>query len=79
MIQHHFFYYVYILKSRSFDEIYIRSTNNLLKRFDAHNIGMNISTRRYTPWKLMYYEAYREEKIARKAITQETYWPSMVR
>jgi len=58
-------YYVYVLRSRSFDELYIGSTNDLKRRLRDHNNGKHFSTRRYAPWKLVYYEAYCEEKLAR--------------
>lgn len=29
----------------------------LKKRVKEHNRGLNLSTRRYAPWKLVYYEA----------------------
>lgn len=58
-------YYVYILKSKLYDQIYIGSTNDLRKRLSEHNDGQGISTKRYKPWKLLYYEAYHEETMAR--------------
>src|SRR3989338_4511110 len=58
-------YYVYILKSSSANEIYIGSTNNLDRRLTEHNNGAEISTRRYVPWSLYYYEANPTEKLAR--------------
>ena len=58
-------YYVYLLKSGSANEIYIGSTNNLERRLTEHNNGAEISTRRYVPWSLYYYEAYPTEKLAR--------------
>src|SRR3990167_3191681 len=58
-------YYVYLLNSGSANEIYIGSTNNLERRLTEHNNGAEISTRRYVPWSLYYYEAYPTEKLAR--------------
>jgi len=58
-------YYVYILKSESREEIYIGSTSNLNRRIKEHNEGKEISTKRYAPWFLYYYEAYLMEKSAR--------------
>jgi len=58
-------YYVYILKSKFNGEIYIGSTNNLERRLKEHNSGVEISTKRYIPWSLYYYEAYLIEKLAR--------------
>ena len=59
-------HYVYILQSELNGELYTGSTNNLRKRFQEHNNGNVISTKRYRPWKLVYYEAYRTEELARR-------------
>ncbi|OHA15475.1 MAG: hypothetical protein A3A10_02245 [Candidatus Tagabacteria bacterium RIFCSPLOWO2_01_FULL_42_9] len=64
---HHFFmHYVYFLKSKKYDEIYTGSTNDLRRRLFEHNNGAEISTKRYKPWRLIYYEAYQSEKDARE-------------
>ena len=51
------FYYVYVLESQKSGEHYIGCTNNLIRRFVQHNSGLNISTKPYRPWRLIYYEA----------------------
>lgn len=58
-------YYVYILQSKLNSELYTGSSNDLKKRFQKHNDGKVTSTKRYKPWKLIYYEAYQTEKLAR--------------
>jgi len=58
-------WYVYVLKSKVKDEIYIGSTNDLRRRLKEHNDGQEISTKRYMPWSLYYYEAYLMQKLAR--------------
>lgn len=58
-------YYVYILESKLNSEPYTGSSNDLKKRFQEHNDGKVTSTKRYKPWKLIYYEAYQTEKLAR--------------
>jgi len=51
-------FYVYVLQSESRDdEIYVGITIDLRNRMIEHNKGLNTSTARYTPWKLIYYEA----------------------
>jgi len=51
-------FYVYILQSLSKkDELYIGFTKDLKNRLVEHNQKQNFSTKRYTPWKLIYYEA----------------------
>lgn len=59
-------YYVYLLKSKNYNEIYVGSTNDLKRRLLEHNNGKEISTKRYKPWKLTYYEAYQSEGDARE-------------
>src|SRR4030042_2384730 len=59
-------YYVYFIKSKKYNESYVGSTNNLRRRFFEHNNGMEISTKRYKLWQLVYYEAYQSEKDARE-------------
>ena len=59
-------YYVYVLSSIGWiNELYIGSTNDLRSRIKTHNDGKSPSTRRYLPWKLIYYEAYETESLAR--------------
>ena len=60
------FYYVYILESRKTDDLYVGYTADLRKRFKEHNRGLNFSTKPYTPWQLIHYEAYRNEKDAKR-------------
>ena len=62
-------YYVYVLynldksPSRNF---YIGLTNNLSKRIKEHNAGESSWTKKFGPWKLIYYESYLSAKDARK-------------
>lgn len=58
------FYYVYVLQSLKIDWIYVGSTSDLRKRFKSHNDGENLSTKGYTPFKLIFYEAYLSKKDA---------------
>jgi len=51
-------WYVYILKSRKYHWFYIGLTNNLRDRYKLHNEGKVKSTRKFKPFKLIYYEAY---------------------
>lgn len=59
-------YYVYILKSKKDGKSYIGSTNDLRRRFKMHNTGKVYSTKDRTPLVLIYYEAYRSDKDARR-------------
>ena len=51
-------FYVYCLRSeKEKEELYFGFTSDLKNRLQEHNSGKNISTKRYLPWKLIYYEA----------------------
>jgi putative endonuclease len=50
-------FYIYLLESEKNKEFYIGYTSDLKKRLTEHNKGLNFSTKRYLPWKLIYYEA----------------------
>lgn len=60
------FYYVYVLESLSHDEWYIGHTVDLRKRLKEHNRGETFSTKRYMPWKLIYYESCLHELDAKR-------------
>jgi putative endonuclease len=60
-------FYTYILQSLSVkDELYIGYTNDLKRRFKEHNQKQNFSTKRYAPWRLIYYEACLNEIDAKR-------------
>lgn len=56
---------MYILKSKFNGQIYVGSTRDLKNRLVEHNNARSISTKRYIPWEVIYYEAYLQEKLAR--------------
>jgi len=59
-------YYVYVLQSIKYSEkIYIGYTGNLNNRIKQHNQGLSNYTSRFLPWKIIYYEAFLTEKLAR--------------
>lgn len=57
---------MYILKSLKNNTLYIGSTSDLRRRFVEHNSGQGGYTKKYAPYELVYYEAYRSEKDARE-------------
>lgn len=59
-------FYVYILKSKKDLKLYTGSTNDLRKRFREHNDGKVFSTKSRRPFEIIYHEAYKSEKDARK-------------
>ncbi len=59
-------FYIYLLESCRNKEKYIGYTTDLRKRLVEHNQGLTVSTKRYRPWKLIYYEACIEESDAKR-------------
>ena len=58
-------YYVYLLKSKKDNKLYIGFTNDLERRILEHNQGLNFSTKHRRPLSLIYYEAYGSSKDAK--------------
>ncbi len=58
-------FYVYVLKSRKDNSLYIGYTNDLKRRLEEHNGGKNKSTKFKTSFELIYYEAYKSESDAK--------------
>jgi len=59
-------YYVYVIKSKIKNWIYIGFTSDLRKRFQEHNRGKVRSTKSNKPFTLVYYEAYKNKFDALK-------------
>jgi len=57
-------YYLYILKSKKDNHLYIGYTSDLKRRLAEHNKGLNKSTKYRRPFELVYYEAYKSQKDA---------------
>jgi len=51
-------YCVYILQSLKNKSLYIGCTSDLKNRVSEHNKGKSYHTKKYMPWKLIYYEGY---------------------
>ena len=60
------FFYVYVLESKLHKEHYIGSTENLIRRVKEHNLGLSPSTKRYKPYRLIYYEACLNQQDAKR-------------
>lgn len=58
--------YLYLIKSKHRNWIYIGSTKDLKTRFKDHNEEKVRSTKFYKPFELIYYEAYNNYRLARK-------------
>lgn len=63
-------YYVYILFSKKANKLYTGLTEDLRKRLDEHNQGLNQSTKFGIPWTLVFYAAFPSK---RKAVEFEQY------
>jgi len=59
-------FYVYLLRSKKDNKLYIGYTNDLRRRLEEHNSGKNKSTKYRRPLELIYYEAYKSEQDARQ-------------
>ena len=57
-------YYVYILQSKKDNDLYTGCTNDLKKRFLLHNSGKIFSTKDRKPFKIIYYEAFLNQRDA---------------
>ena len=85
-LQHHM-HYVYRLHSeRLLNQEYTGSTNDLKDRLRQHNLGQNISTAPFRPWRLTFYAAFESPATARafeqylktgsgKAFGRKRLWP----
>lgn len=49
-------FYTYILYSTSYDRYYVGHCEDLKKRLHRHNNKLVSSTKRFTPWIIVYYE-----------------------
>jgi len=58
-------YWVYIIKSKNYNQLYIGYTKDLTKRLKEHNSGKCPATRKYLPWKPVYLEGYANEEDAK--------------
>lgn len=59
-------FYNYVLQSKKERELYIGYTTDLKKRLLEHNQGLNLSTKRYRPWGIIYYEACLNKSDAKR-------------
>ena len=59
-------FYTYVLKSKNGDKLYVGFTSDLKRRYEEHNQGRNLSTKRYLPWKIIYYETCLDKVDAKR-------------
>jgi putative endonuclease len=60
------FYYVYILRNKRKNFLYIGYSENLVQRVKDHNNGRSKSTKGYLPLELIHYESYRDQRDAKR-------------
>lgn len=60
------FYYVYVIESTKYDNLYVGYTADIKNRLEEHNRGKVFSTKPYKPWQLIHYEAYRNQEDAKR-------------
>ena len=51
-------HYVYLLQSLKNKSLYIGCASDLKKRILEHNQNQSYHTKKYSPWKLVYFEGY---------------------
>ncbi|MDP3954250.1 MAG: GIY-YIG nuclease family protein [bacterium] len=59
-------FYVYIIKSKKDDNLYIGYTDNLVRRIKEHNSGLVASTKSRSPFYPVYCEIYASKAEALK-------------
>lgn len=58
-------FFVYIIQSINFPkQFYTGFTENISGRIYDHNNGKSTHTKKYKPWRLIYYSAFENKKIA---------------
>jgi predicted GIY-YIG superfamily endonuclease len=57
---------VYFLRSKQNSDLYIGSTNNVIRRLHEHNNGQSTSTKANRPWELISYITVATEEKARE-------------
>jgi len=59
-------YYVYAIKSKTRNYIYVGLTNNLSRRLEEHNRGYIRTTKPYSPFELIFDESFDTRLEARQ-------------
>lgn len=58
-------YYVYIIQSINFPkQFYAGFSEDIDGRIDEHNSGKSVHTNKFKPWKLLFYSAFNNKKVA---------------
>ncbi len=58
-------YFVYILQSEKNQSLYIGYTEDIFRRLEEHNEGKSLATKPFKPYKLIFYEAFLNQKDAK--------------
>ncbi|MEK9194272.1 MAG: GIY-YIG nuclease family protein [Patescibacteria group bacterium] len=58
-------YYVYILRSKKSQSLYIGYTTDIERRVAEHNSGKSQATKPFQPYELIFYEAFSNIKDAK--------------
>lgn len=59
------FHYIYLLKSETNGSFYVGYTVDIKRRLLEHNNSLNFSTKHDKPWKLIFFEAYINDRDAK--------------
>jgi len=55
-------FYFYILQSIPTKKLYLGQTTDLKRRLESHNNKTNKATKPYTPFEIIYYSAFKDQK-----------------
>ena len=66
MVNYDNMHFVYLLQSEINGSFYIGQTNDVVRRLAEHNRGEVYFTKRHRPHKLIYYETYLSEVLAKE-------------
>jgi putative endonuclease len=71
-------YFLYILKSKSYDKYYVGSSQNPMLRLSYHNSIEKGFTSRYRPWEIVFEQEFESKEKALSAERKIKKWKSKV-
>ncbi len=58
-------YYVYIIQSINYPKRFYTGFSKTIKnRINGHNSGKSVYTNKFKPWKIVFYSAFEDKKVA---------------
>lgn len=72
-------YFLYILKSKSFERYYTGISKDVVKRLEFHNMKEKGFASRYRPWEIVFVKEFENKTEAMKAERKIKSWKSKVK